>query len=365
MRIFASGSSARACPKRKSPRACPRGRYSADNGAPATQAFAALGRAKPARGDRPGDRQRAQGVPARRAAFQPRRELRWKMRSEIVGLHRRLGATMIYVTHDQVEAMTMADTIVMLREGIVEQTGRRSRFMRGRANRFVASFLGAPQMNMLAATAKSVSPAGLTLAVDQDRSLIEASTCGGDGGPGSASPSASGRTPRACGARPARHLWNPARFSGPRRSSTPSWNRARNSLPRCAASTPRRGRARRLRGRAAFRACFRCARRCACAAARVDRRLCSSIARARRCAGERNPLRPPIGVPGLKARPAAFAGSLHRHDHSAGAGAAIAWETVRPAAGDSPVDRQSGEYKSRRYCRALRERRSRRSNRRS
>src|SRR6202167_77803 len=48
-------------------------------------------------------------------------ELRVKMRSEIIGLHRRLGSTMIYVTHDQVEAMTMADTIVVLRDGIVEQ----------------------------------------------------------------------------------------------------------------------------------------------------------------------------------------------------------------------------------------------------
>ena len=52
-------------------------------------------------------------------------ELRVKMRSEIVGLHRRLGATMIYVTHDQVEAMTMADTIVVLREGSSSRSARR------------------------------------------------------------------------------------------------------------------------------------------------------------------------------------------------------------------------------------------------
>jgi len=110
-------------------------------------------------------------------------ELRVKMRSEIVSLHRRLGATMIYVTHDQVEAMTMADTIVVLREGIVEQTGPPIALYARPRNRFVASFLGAPQMNMLAATAKGVSPAGLTLAVDQGRSLIEASARGGDGGP--------------------------------------------------------------------------------------------------------------------------------------------------------------------------------------
>ena len=74
-------------------------------------------------------------------------ELRVKMRSEIALLHRRLGATMIYVTHDQVEAMTMADTIVVLRDGLVEQVGSPiDLYMRPR-NRFVACFLGAPQMN--------------------------------------------------------------------------------------------------------------------------------------------------------------------------------------------------------------------------
>ena len=73
-------------------------------------------------------------------------ELRVKMRSEIALLHRRLGATMIYVTHDQVEAMTMADTIVVLRDGLVEQVGSPiDLYMRPR-NRFVACFLGAPQM---------------------------------------------------------------------------------------------------------------------------------------------------------------------------------------------------------------------------
>ena len=105
-------------------------------------------------------------------------ELRVKMRSEIVGLHRRLGATMIYVTHDQVEAMTMADTIVVLREGIIEQVGSPIELYTRPRNRFVASFLGAPQMNMLSATAKGASPAGLRLAVDQGRGLIEASVTG-------------------------------------------------------------------------------------------------------------------------------------------------------------------------------------------
>jgi len=100
-------------------------------------------------------------------------ELRVKMRSEIAALHRRLGATMIYVTHDQVEAMTMADTIVVLREGAVEQTGSPIELYAHPRNRFVACFLGAPQMNILAAAAVSVSGAGLRLAVDQGRAHLD------------------------------------------------------------------------------------------------------------------------------------------------------------------------------------------------
>jgi ABC-type sugar transport system ATPase subunit len=101
-------------------------------------------------------------------------ELRVKMRSEIAALHRRLGATMIYVTHDQVEAMTMADTIVVLREGVVEQIGSPiDLYMRPR-NRFVACFLGAPQMNLLAADAIAGGAQQLELAVDQGRARIAA-----------------------------------------------------------------------------------------------------------------------------------------------------------------------------------------------
>jgi multiple sugar transport system ATP-binding protein len=76
-------------------------------------------------------------------------ELRVKMRGELVALHRRLGATMIYVTHDQVEAMTMADRIVVLRDGIVEQVGAPVELYARPANQFVATFLGAPQMNLI------------------------------------------------------------------------------------------------------------------------------------------------------------------------------------------------------------------------
>ncbi|RKP53673.1 ABC transporter ATP-binding protein [Pararobbsia silviterrae] len=78
-------------------------------------------------------------------------ELRVKMRGEIVALHRRLGSTMIYVTHDQVEAMTMADTIVVLRNGRIEQSGTPAELYARPKNQFVAGFLGSPQMNMLSA----------------------------------------------------------------------------------------------------------------------------------------------------------------------------------------------------------------------
>jgi multiple sugar transport system ATP-binding protein len=80
-------------------------------------------------------------------------ELRVSMRGEIAALHRRLGATMIYVTHDQVEAMTMADKIVVLRLGRIEQVGAPLALYNKPANRFVAGFIGSPQMNFFNATA--------------------------------------------------------------------------------------------------------------------------------------------------------------------------------------------------------------------
>jgi ABC-type sugar transport system ATPase subunit len=110
-------------------------------------------------------------------------ELRVKMRSEIAALHRRLGATMIYVTHDQVEAMTMADKIVVLREGVVEQIGSPIDLYARPRNRFVACFLGAPQMNLLAADAVGASAHGLELSVDQGRARIAARTAAVDARP--------------------------------------------------------------------------------------------------------------------------------------------------------------------------------------
>ncbi len=76
-------------------------------------------------------------------------ELRTQMRVEINRLHRRLGATMIFVTHDQVEAMTLADRIVVLRKGVIEQVGTPLELYNRPANGFVAGFIGSPRMNLL------------------------------------------------------------------------------------------------------------------------------------------------------------------------------------------------------------------------
>jgi len=78
-------------------------------------------------------------------------ELRGSTRAEIAALHARLSATMIYVTHDQVEAMTLADRIVVLRAGRIEQIGTPLQLYNAPANRFVAGFIGSPHMNFLEA----------------------------------------------------------------------------------------------------------------------------------------------------------------------------------------------------------------------
>ncbi|GBQ20391.1 ABC transporter ATP-binding protein [Gluconacetobacter sacchari] len=79
-------------------------------------------------------------------------ELRGHMRVELAMLHRRLGATTIYVTHDQVEAMTMADRIVVLRQGAIEQVGTPLDLYLHPRNRFVAGFIGSPAMNFIPLT---------------------------------------------------------------------------------------------------------------------------------------------------------------------------------------------------------------------
>jgi lactose/L-arabinose transport system ATP-binding protein len=93
-------------------------------------------------------------------------ELRVQMRIEIAKLHQKLGATMVYVTHDQVEAMTLADKIVVLRAGRVEQQGTPIELYDNPDNIFVAGFIGSPRMNFLAATITATDGATATLRAD-------------------------------------------------------------------------------------------------------------------------------------------------------------------------------------------------------
>ena len=86
--------------------------------------------------------------------------LRVHMRKEIRALHDRLHATSVYVTHDQIEAMTMADHVVVMRDGVIEQQGTPLELYDRPVNRFVAGFIGSPAMNFIPAT---VSPDGASL----------------------------------------------------------------------------------------------------------------------------------------------------------------------------------------------------------
>jgi multiple sugar transport system ATP-binding protein len=105
-------------------------------------------------------------------------ELRVQMRVEIAKLHNDLGNTMIYVTHDQVEAMTMADKIVVLRAGVIEQAGAPLELYNNPKNLFVAGFIGSPKMNFLTASADGagLKVAGNTMALS--RSVAGAVTLG-------------------------------------------------------------------------------------------------------------------------------------------------------------------------------------------
>ena len=114
--------------------------------------------------------------------------LRMEMRTELTRLHKQLGATMVYVTHDQLEAMTMADRIVVLNGGSVEQVGRPMDIYHRPVNKFVAGFIGSPPMNMLPAkvvradgAAVSLSCEGIepiTLALDRPAAVGDAVTLG-------------------------------------------------------------------------------------------------------------------------------------------------------------------------------------------
>src|SRR6202521_2814582 len=86
-------------------------------------------------------------------------KLRVQMRTEIKELHQRLKTTSVYVTHDQVEAMTMADKIVVMRDGVVEQRGQPLELYDHPANLFVAGFIGSPAMNFLPGTLRRANGA--------------------------------------------------------------------------------------------------------------------------------------------------------------------------------------------------------------
>ena len=97
-------------------------------------------------------------------------QLRDDMRSEIKRLHQDIGRTMIYVTHDQIEAMTLADRIVLLRDGKIEQAGPPLELYEQPATRFVAGFLGSPKMNFIPARILSDAAGGELLDLGRRRS---------------------------------------------------------------------------------------------------------------------------------------------------------------------------------------------------
>jgi multiple sugar transport system ATP-binding protein len=108
-------------------------------------------------------------------------KLRVQMRTEIKALHQRLKTTSIYVTHDQVEAMTMADRIVVMREGVVEQIGSPLELYDAPANLFVAGFIGSPSMNFLPGTLRRNGASSAVEAADGTRLTLANGVAGDDG----------------------------------------------------------------------------------------------------------------------------------------------------------------------------------------
>ena len=106
--------------------------------------------------------------------------LRVEMRFEIAKLHETLGTTMVYVTHDQVEAMTLADKIVVLNAGRIEQVGAPLDLYRDPDNIFVAGFIGSPKMNFLSATVRSIADGTATVELE-DRGTAPFSVPGSEG----------------------------------------------------------------------------------------------------------------------------------------------------------------------------------------
>jgi len=99
-------------------------------------------------------------------------KLRVQMRIELTKLHQKLKATIIYVTHDQVEAMTMADKIVVINEGNVEQIGSPLDLYNKPVNKFVAGFIGSPSMNFLDGSITGISNKGVEVQIGKNSKLI-------------------------------------------------------------------------------------------------------------------------------------------------------------------------------------------------
>jgi multiple sugar transport system ATP-binding protein len=110
-------------------------------------------------------------------------KLRVQMRTEIKELHQRLKTTTVYVTHDQVEAMTMADRIVVLHDGIVEQTGAPLELYDAPANFFVAGFIGSPAMNLLKGNIRSLEGKPVFEADDGTKLPLASAPAASDGKP--------------------------------------------------------------------------------------------------------------------------------------------------------------------------------------
>jgi multiple sugar transport system ATP-binding protein len=110
-------------------------------------------------------------------------KLRVQMRTEIKELHQRLKTTSVYVTHDQIEAMTMADRIVVMQLGHVEQMGAPLDLYDRPANLFVAGFIGSPAMNFLDATVKRTNGTAVAIAKDGTQLPLPNSAAGKDGQP--------------------------------------------------------------------------------------------------------------------------------------------------------------------------------------
>ena len=110
-------------------------------------------------------------------------KLRVAMRSEIKELHQRLKTTSIYVTHDQIEAMTMGDKIVVMRDGRIEQTGRPLELYDRPANQFVAGFIGSPAMNFLPGTMRLSGGAARVELADGSQLEAPLGAGGADGQP--------------------------------------------------------------------------------------------------------------------------------------------------------------------------------------